>query len=129
MAFRSNFNRSAERGETTVLVKNYLAKYVVSVQTDVSDQVWVQFRCIPKCLFGFCYIPPSDSEYYSHEKNKTSEGEDICVIGDLNARFGVVIRKLLNHVTGPIGETLSYPVVPDNIRLPRENAFILSNML
>lgn len=67
LAFRSNVNRSAERGGTTVLVKNYLANYVVSVQTDVSDQVWVRFRCIPKCLFGFCYIPPADSEYYSHD--------------------------------------------------------------
>ncbi len=51
LSLRSNINGSAERGGTTVLVKNYLAKNVVSVQTDVRDQIWVRFRCIPKCFF------------------------------------------------------------------------------
>ncbi len=101
----------------------------------VSDQVWIRFQCIPKCLFGFCYIPPSDSEYYSHdsfasiqEKIKTNEDEDICIIGDMNARFGGAVQELLNHVRVPTGERFSYPVIRDDIRLPNANAFILSNM-
>lgn len=39
-----------------------------------------------------------------------------------------MVRELLNHVKVPTGETLSYPVIPDDVRLPNENAFILSNM-
>ena len=77
MAFRSNVNISTERGGTTVLVKNYLAKNVACVQTDLSDQVWVRFRYIFKCLFGFYYLPPSDSEYYSCSGLEVNTSEEV----------------------------------------------------
>ncbi len=67
VTYKSDVKVSAERGGTALLVKDYISKYVTSVDTSVEDQGWVQFCFAPKCLFGFCYIPPPDSEYFSHD--------------------------------------------------------------
>ena len=104
VSFKSEVRGSAERGGTVILVKDYLSKYVTDLDINKEDQIWVQFRCVQKCLFGSCCIPPPDSEYYSRdsfasiqEKLKTSECNEFCITGDLNARFGTSIRELARH--------------------------------
>ena len=99
VSYKSDVMGSSERGGTVLMVKNYLVKEIVSIDTSVKEQVWVEFRCVPKYLFGFCYIPPSDSEYYSHysfaaiqEKLKTSVTcHEFCIIGDMNSKFGHLV--------------------------------------
>ena len=135
VTYKSDVKVSAERGGTALLVKDYISKYVTSVDTSVEDQVWIQFCFAPKCLFGFCYIPPPDSEYYSHdsfasiqEKIKTSECQEVCITGDLNARFGLKVRDLLKTLEVPNRDYFSYPIVADDVRVPSENASILLNI-
>lgn len=50
-----------------VCVKNYLAHFVYHFDVSIGDQVWQQFSYIQDVLFGFCYIPPWDSHYYSND--------------------------------------------------------------
>lgn len=135
VSYKSDVRGSKERGGTVVLIKNYLFKDIASVDTSVKEQVWLKFRSMPKCLFGFVYIPPSDSEYYSHdsfasiqEKLRTSDSEEFCIIGDLNARFGTCIRDLPRDIGIQNHENYTYPVLPDDVRAPNENASILSSI-
>ena len=64
-SYRSDVVGSAARGGTVVLVTNWLSESVFGVDTSIRDQVWKQMRNIPSILFGFCYIPSSDTQYYS----------------------------------------------------------------
>ena len=50
-----------------LLVKSYLLKWIIDIDVSKEDQIWAQFRWPLKCLLGFGYIPPPDSEYYSHD--------------------------------------------------------------
>lgn len=84
---------SPHREGTVVMVKNYLARHVSSADYCLDDQVWLKFRCIPRILFGFCYIPPHDSEYFNHQsfaaiQEKISDGNcNYVIMCDLNCRF------------------------------------------
>ena len=49
------------------MVKNYLANQVYNIDKSTINQVWFHLRCIPSVMFGFCYIPPTDSVYFSHQ--------------------------------------------------------------
>ncbi len=64
-SYSSNRIGSAARGGTVVLVEKWLSEAVYGVDTIIGDQVWLQMRNIPGVLSDFCYIPPSDSQYYS----------------------------------------------------------------
>lgn len=82
-------------------------------------------------MFGFCYIPPPDSEYYSHgsfasiqEKIKTSECLEVSVLGDLNTRFGLKVRDLLKNVEIPNNDNFLYLTVADEMRVATENALL-----
>ena len=61
----SRDNKNKNRGGTCVLIKNHLSSDVTDVDTSIPDQVWLRLRCVPDVLFGFVYIPPSDSPYFS----------------------------------------------------------------
>ena len=136
VSYKSVVRGSSERGGTVVLIKNYLYNSIMYVDTSIDEQIWIQLRCAPKYLFGFCYIPPADSQYYSHdsfasiqEKIKTSEMcQRYVIIGDMNTRFGQLARELTEQVELPDGDNYSYPVLPDDIRVPNDNAFILSSI-
>ncbi len=52
------------RGGTVVLVKRHLQSHVVSVDTSVTDQVWIHLVCVPGVLFGFCYLPPAEAPLF-----------------------------------------------------------------
>ncbi len=100
---KSSVRGSLERGGTVISIKNYSSKSIDSVDVGIEKLICVQLRHAPKYLFGFCYVPPADSRYYSHdyfssvqEKLKTCEMcKEYCIIGDMKARFGQYVRSLL----------------------------------
>ncbi len=101
-SYRSSVVGSGARGGTVVLVKNWLSEAVFDVDTSIGDQVWMQIRNIPGVLFGFCYIPPSDSQYYSlsafsymEEKLSELKLNGYVILGDMNARFGINVKDLV----------------------------------
>lgn len=128
----------SQRGGTCVFVKHYLSAYVLSVDTSITDQVWIQFRCFPGVLFGFCYVPPSDSPYFDRflvskiqEKVLSNECENRCIlVGDLNARFGNSVHAMLNslHVQQQLVERFSYSDIPDPVAVPTDNAAVLAGL-
>ncbi len=99
---------------------------------DVSDgdQVWLQFGNMPRVLLYFCYIPPSDSPYFSNtsfaalqDKLHSCHAEDgYLIVRDLNARFGTTVKDLLTHIHLPVNERVSYPMIPDVVDALNTNA-------
>ena len=130
MSYRSAVGRSSQRGGTVVLVRNYLAKSIVYVDMCNVDQIWINFCFAPRTLFGFCYIPPPDSEYYSNvafasiqEKVKHSARIDSYVlVGDFNARFGGSVRQIPSLADIPNCVSYEYPDLPDPTCQPNDNA-------
>ncbi len=102
VSYQSKVAGTAERGGMVVLVRNYLADNVYDIDTSIGDQIWLQLRNCKGVLFGFCYIPPCDSQYYSHDAfsaihnkirfNHMNKG--YIVMGDMNERFGKAVRDL-----------------------------------
>ncbi len=134
-SYRSDFVGSGARGGTVVLVKNWLSEAVFDVDTSIGDQVWMQLRNIPGVLFGFCYIPPSDSQYYSlsafsymEEKLSEFRHNGYVVVGDMNARFGKNVKELVVPLNALDRGNLSYPVIDDDINVPNDNAILLSSV-
>ena len=121
---------NSHRGGTTVLVKNYLSQEVISMDMSIPDQVWFQLRSIPKVVFGACYIPPSDSPFFSHmefasmQERLTSETTDnrYIIFGDMNARLGRSVRDINDC------DNFSYPELPDDVTTPNDNAYLLSTI-
>ncbi len=132
-SYRSGVVGSGARGGTVVLVKNWLSEAVFDVDLSIGDQVWMQIRNIPGVLFGFCYIPPSDSRYYSlsafsYMEEKLSEFKlnGYVILGDMNARFGKNVRNLVVPLNASDKDDVSYPVIADDINVPNDNAVLLS---
>ncbi len=135
VTYRSKMVGSVNRGGTVLLVKNYMEKYIESLDISVVDQVWVKLHILPRVLFGFVYIPPCDSAYYSHnsfaaiqEKLNSSYNHDVVIIGDMNARFGTAVRNMLPAEDNPNVDHLSYPFISDNVNVQNDNATILSTI-
>ena len=133
-SYRSNLGRAAERGGTVVLVKNWLSELVFEVDTSIVDQVWLKLRNVPGVTFGFCYIPPPDSQYYSLEAF-SSIGEKLqseympngyVIVGDMNTRFGRSVSQLLVQQNLTIEDGWSYPEIPDDVNISNDNADLLS---
>ena len=133
---RSVSGAASKRGGTVVLVKHYLSTQIFNVDKSIVDQVWLQLRCLPDIMFGFCYVPPADSEYFTHQsfvalhdKMIDSKGNTkFCIVGDLNARFGTSVRNMLALSNIPDVSMYEYPIIPDEISTPNNNAYILSNL-
>ena len=136
VGYRSSMRGPAHRGGTIVFLKNAINKAVIHVDTTIEDQVWIRFSFASKMLFGFCYVPPFESQYYSHasfasiqEKLKSSCNVDkFVVIGDMNARFGEFVRNMIDFLEIPNGCLYSYPEIPDPVHYPTENAYVLSTI-
>ena len=120
----------SHRGGTTVLMKIFLSPETVYVDTSIPDQVWFKLKIMPKVVFGACYIPPSDSPYFSHrefaslQERLIGDDEDnrFLIIGDLNTRFGRGVREISNS------EEFSYPTIPDDVNTPNDNAYVLTTL-
>ena len=136
VTYRSKVCGSAERGGTVVCVRNSLSHLVTFVDLSIDDQVWLQLGNMQGILFGFCYIAPCDSPYYSHasfaaiqEKlysNYMSRG--YFLMGDMNCRFGNSVRDLLAHIKSSDLNQYTYPVVSDNVSVANDNAAIMSTI-
>ena len=124
---------TADRGGIVVFVKNHLCNFVHNVDLSVGDQIWLQLSMFEQVLFGFCYVPPCDSQYYSHdafasiqEKITSNHMENGYVImGDMNARFGKAVRDVATMYELP-GMDISYPVIDDDVGHMNDNAEFLS---
>ena len=100
------------------------------------DQVWMNIRCVPNVTFVFCYVPPSDSPYFTpqsfvniHEKMvDCTYNTSFCVISDLNARFGTSVRNIPLRSKVPAINNCTYPRIPDDISSPNDNAYVLSTL-
>ncbi len=82
---------------------------------------------IPGVIFGFCYIPPSDLQYYSlnafsHIEEKLSEFmyNEYIMVGDTNARFGKKAKDLLVSPNTSHEDELLYPVIVDDVNVPND---------
>ncbi len=132
-SYRSGIVGPGACGGTAVLVKNWLSEAVFDVNMSIGDQVWMQIRDIPGVLFGFCYIPPSDSQYYSlstfsyiEEKLSEFKLNGYVILSDMNARFGKNVMDLVVPLSVSDKDHVSYPVIADDINAPNDNAIIIS---
>ena len=124
------------RGGTVVMVRNHLANQVYNIDNSMIDQVWLQLKCFPSLIFAFCYVPPTNSTYFSHNlfsniHDKMSDYKsykNVCIIGDLNARFGNSVRNIPSRSTNIDIQSCSYPSIPDDITSPNDSAYILSSI-
>ena len=136
VTYKSAVRGSNQRGGTALLIKNVLSSLIAGVNVRIEDQIWIKFRFAPTVSFGFCYIPPTDSHYYSHNSFSSiqeqlmtdTNSNAFCVVGDLNARFGTLAREFPERVKLPESSNYSYPYLPDDVRVPNDNALILSNI-
>ena len=95
------------RGGTVVMIRNHLANQVYNIDNSMIDQVWLQLKCFPSLIFAFCYVPPTDSTYFNHNlfsniHDKMSDYKsykNVCIIGNLNARFGNSVRNIPSRST------------------------------
>lgn len=134
--YRSINVQQAHRGGTAVFVKDYLTPFITSVDNSVPDQVWIQASCMKGVVFGFCYVPPSDSPYFSHvsfsamHEKITSfvNNEKFVIIGDFNSRFGSSVRNLPMKSEIPDAQLYTYPIIPDAVGVANDNAVLLGSV-
>lgn len=105
-----------------------LSSWIASVNVRIEDQIWIKFRFAPTVSFGFCYIPPTDSHSIQEQLMTDTNSNAFCVVGDVNPRFGTLVRELPERVKLPDSINYSYPYLPDDVRVPNDNVVILSNM-
>ncbi len=126
-SYKNSDKQNSNRGGTCVFVRLCLNKYLFDVDFSCTDQIWFKLKIAPGVLFGSCYVPPSESEYFDYtqicniqEKVKHNDCSNGCVIiGDVNARFGCSVREL-QGIVDMAG--ISYPVIPDPVPTPNDNA-------
>ena len=59
---------NGNRGGTCAFIRQYLNKQVFNMDISIADQIWFKLKCVPGVLFGACYVPPADSEYFSYAR-------------------------------------------------------------
>lgn len=136
VVYSSMCGESDGRGGTAVCVRNNLSRLIHSVDTSTGDQVWLQLKNFPSTLFGFCYIPPSDSPYYSHAAVSCIQEKILhnyrcnryVIMGDMNARFGRSVRDLPTQSDSAVSSHLSYPVINEEINNINSNEKLLSSL-
>lgn len=120
VSYQSKPVGTSDLGGVVVLVRNSLSVFVHSVDISIGDQIWLQLSVVQGVMFGFCYVPPCDSHYYSHdafaaiqEKIMSSHMRNgYIIMGDLNARFGRAVRELAQLYDAP-DMTISYPIIDE----------------
>ena len=119
-----------------MLIKGYLSTMIANVDTSIDDQVWIKMKFVPRMLLGFCYVPSTYLLYFSHasfraiqEKVKMANMSNVYfIIGDINACFRSMVRELPVQAQVPDSEGYSYPIIPDDVRAPNDNAYVLSTI-
>ena len=134
VSYKSAVSGGTHRGGTALLIRRSLQSEIISVDMSIEGQVWVSVYCAPDIMFGFMYIPPSDSPYFSpalisaiQEKVKTASfNTKFVILGDMNSRFGASIRDWITCVDVPDVHRYTYPIIDDTVRAPNDNAFAIS---
>lgn len=65
MAYKSSVKRKEQLGATVVLVRRELSTMLLSADTSKTDHFWLPLAYMRDVLFGFVYVPPPDSPYFS----------------------------------------------------------------
>ena len=137
--FISHYNPSSageHRGGVLLLIKNYLGKYVVNVNTNFEGQIWLELSLYPKIYFGGVYIPLEDSLFFNQSlmanMNAHIESKKNVILGDFNARPGHPA------ITKKSGGQHQYSDIKDNtvntpgrnlINLCKGNSLVIANHL
>ena len=133
VTYRSAVVGAHDRGGAVVCVKACITHLVQSVDLSIRDQVWLTLQ---NSLFGFCYISPIDSSYFSNvsfssiqERLCAGQGKYGCILmEDMNARFGESVRDLLTHMSTRCCKSLSYPSIADAVNVANSNADLLASL-
>lgn len=135
VSYRSKPVGTSDRGGVVVLIRNSLSVYVHGIDASTVDQLWLRLSCIEGIMFGFCYVPPCESQYYSHDAFATIQEKIMSnhmrngyiIMGDLNARFGRGVRELAQLYELP-DVTISYPIIEDDIARMNDNAELMATI-
>ena len=77
-----------------MFIRNNLWPEITNMECE-HDQVWFGIASVPQTNFGFVYIPPRDSPYFTLKSFATIQehsvnGCETVLIGDLNCRLGTL---------------------------------------
>ena len=96
------------------------------IDLSYTDQIRLKLQKLPGTMVIGCYIPPSDSPYFTmdsfssiHELSQLKQ-QNIILLGDINSRFGATSAKFLEGK--PNFMTLNYMDPPDPVASPNTNA-------
>ena len=137
VCYRNTVTSDRHRGGTVVLVRRCLQSSVMCVDVKMKDQIWLRLSHLANVLLGFVYVPPTDSQYFnpisfSYMQEKIIRGEEencrVLILGDLNARFGPSVRDILPSIVVPGSDNCTYPVIPDQVNRPNDNAQTMSTI-
>ena len=104
-------------------IRSYLIQFIQCIDVNIMDQVWVKFTFLPDLWIGGCYIPPSDSPYFTEnsfsaiQERLMDQTHGAIVLGDFNARLGQAVNCLLEGVNND----WKYNNIHDNIARPNTN--------
>ncbi len=89
------------RGGCALLLRNYLAQHVETIDKANADIIKLQLSCFDRLSIIGVYIPPADSPFHTagttaklQEWVRSDQDRDFVVLGDMNARIGD--RRILN---------------------------------
>lgn len=102
----------------------------------VIDQVWVQFSCVIRVVFGFCYISSHDLPYYNYSSFSAikdiirifDNNKEFITIGDVKSRFDLSIRNLPIKSEIPDSHFYTYPYLPDDVSVANDKAYVLGRI-
>ncbi len=81
-----------------------------------------------------CYIPPHDYENFTQQsfaaiQERISDGEsEYITLGDTNCRVGKYGRDLPALSKTANAQSSEYPILPDCVNTPNDNAYVLSTI-
>ena len=115
------------RGGCAILLKNNLVYQVVSLDLSHEDQIRLKLKFLPNVTVVGCYIPPSDSPYFSmdafasiQELMTANNSGNFLILGDINSRFGRSASCFIENKAAC--SKCLYLDPPDPIKTPNSNA-------
>ena len=127
--FHVYMNAERRGGGIAVLIRNQIISTVTKIDLTIYNQCWLEMKCLPGIAIAGCYFPPPDSPYHSLEdiarlQCRIIDSNKLCLlVGDLNARCGLEIKKIL-----PSGTSWSYSQLPDPVPHPKSNGRTIIRM-
>ena len=114
-------------GGVAILVHNSLSDYITALDTDIKSTIWIRLNkniCQIPIVFGLIYNPPENSPYadisifdqienYFVDIISLNSNAGICLLGDFNARTGVLSDRM---------ETTDTKYEDENVMLDNDDA-------